>query len=121
MRFKLDENLSRHLVETLKEVGHDAETAADEGLAGSTDEVLGAAAAKEGRLLLSLDVGFADLRRFPPGSHSGIVVFRPGGLGPVATNRLVSAFVHEEAIANLVGCTCVVEPGRIRIRRPAES
>lgn len=121
MRFKLDENLSRHLVETIAEAGHEAETAAGEGLAGSTDGVLGAAAAEGGRVLLSLDIGFADLRRFPPGSHPGIVVFHPGGLGPVATNRLVSAFVHEEAIANLVGCTCVVEPGRIHIRRPPES
>jgi hypothetical protein len=39
-----------------------------------------------------LDVVFADLRRFPLGDHPGIVLFRPGSLGPIIVNLLSPYF-----------------------------
>ncbi len=42
MRLKLDENLSRHLKAELAELGHDVQTAAEEGLLGKSDREVGA-------------------------------------------------------------------------------
>jgi predicted nuclease of predicted toxin-antitoxin system len=119
MKLKLDENLSRHLKATLAALGHDVQTAADEGLLGQPDSRIGAAARREERVLLTLDVGFADLRKYPPGSHPGIILFRPRSWGPLAVNQYVEQFVRATDLERLAGCVAVVEPGRVRVRSPA--
>jgi predicted nuclease of predicted toxin-antitoxin system len=76
MKLKLDENLSRHLKPALTALGHDILTAADENLLSRPDTEIARAALGENRMLLTLDVEFADLRKYPPGSHPGIILFR---------------------------------------------
>ena len=119
MKLKLDENLSRHLKQILASLGHDATTAVEEGLLSQPDAVIAKAAHSEGRVLLTLDVEFADLRKYPPGSHSGVVLFRPGTLGPLEVNRYVEDFIRNFDLVSLAGCVAVVGPRRIRIRRPS--
>lgn len=63
MKVKLDENLSRHLKTPLGDSGHDVTTAAEENLLGKADTDVAAAAKAEGRLIFTLDVAFADLRK----------------------------------------------------------
>jgi predicted nuclease of predicted toxin-antitoxin system len=118
MKLKLDENLSRHLKPVLIGLGHDVLTAADEDLLSRPDIEVAARAAREGRILLSLDIEFADLRKYPPGSHPGIVLFRPASLGPLAVNRFVEQFVRSTDLSALSGCVAVVEPRGVRVRRP---
>ena len=118
MKIKLNENLSRYLKVPLAQFGLDTATVADEHLLGRPDIEVGAAAKNEGRMLFTLDVEFADLRKYPPGSHSGIFLFRPRTMGPLAVNQFIIAFVSKTELANFVGCTVIVEPGRIRLRRP---
>ncbi len=100
-----------------KRVGVPVETAADEGLVGQPDETVGAVAEREGRMLLTLDLEFADLRKHPPGNHPGIVLFRPRRFGPLAVNRLVEEFLRETDLEMLGGCVVVVDPSRMRVRR----
>ncbi|MDM7998106.1 MAG: DUF5615 family PIN-like protein [Acidobacteriota bacterium] len=69
MKLKLDENLSRHLKPVLAGLGHDVLTAADENLLSHPDTEIAQAAKEEQRMLLTLDIEFADLRKYPPGSH----------------------------------------------------
>jgi predicted nuclease of predicted toxin-antitoxin system len=116
--FKLDESLSRHLKSELAALGFDSMTVADEGLLSRPDSEVAAAAKHEERILLSLDLDFANVMKYPPGSHPGIVLFRPSTLGPGAVNRLVTAFLREYEMPVLSGCLVVVEPGRVRVRRP---
>ena len=118
MKLKLDENLSCHLKPALAAMQHDVATAADEGLLAHPDTEVAAAAREEQRMLLTLDVDFADIREFPPGSHPGIVVFRPPALGPLAVNRFVEQFVRDADLRSFAGCLAVVEVGRVRVRRP---
>ena len=117
MKFKLDENLSRHLKQGLEALKHDVMTVADEGLLSQPDTVIARAANNEHRILLTLDVEFADLRKYPPGKHPGIVLFRPVNFGPLAVNRFIEAFVRETDFESIAGCVVVVEPARVRIRR----
>jgi len=118
VKLKLDENLSRFLKDSLGALQHDVTTTADEGLLSQPDTVVAAAANDEGRMLLTLDLDFADLRQYPPGTHPGIILFRPPSLGPLAVNRFVERFVRESDLAALAGCLVVVDPRRTRVRRP---
>jgi hypothetical protein len=60
----------------------DRVTAADEDLLLRPDTEVARAEATENRILPTLDVGFADLRKYPPGSHSGSIPLRLLSLGP---------------------------------------
>ncbi len=118
MRLKLDENLSRHLKASLSSLQHDVLTAAEEDLPSQPDTVVSAAARREGRILLTLDVEFGDLRKYPPGTHPGIILFRPRTLGPRAVNRFTESFMQCTDLKHVTGCVVIVEPDRIRTRQP---
>jgi predicted nuclease of predicted toxin-antitoxin system len=118
VKLKLDENLSRHLQPALAAFGHDVTTAAQEGLLSQPDAAMAAAASKEGRILLTLDVEFGDLRKYPPGSHPGILLFRPRSFGPAAVNHLVVEFVRAADLEELRGCVAIIDPERMRVRQP---
>jgi predicted nuclease of predicted toxin-antitoxin system len=118
VKLKLDENLPHDLTDELGRRGHDVHTVVDERLTGEPDPVVVAAASDEGRMLLTLDRGIGDLRRYPPGSHSGIVVLRPATQDPDTIFALVERLVRAHSLEDLHGCVVVIEPQRIRIRRP---
>jgi predicted nuclease of predicted toxin-antitoxin system len=117
MRIKLDENLSRYLKEDLAALGHNADTAAEENLLGRSDIEVGAAANVQSMMVFSLDLDFADLRKFAPGTHAGVIVFRPHSMGPKSVNAFVRNFVENTRLEELQGAVVIVEPGRIRVRR----
>jgi len=120
MKLKIDENLSRHLKGLLSCLGHDVVSAADEGLLSRPDTVIAAAARSEGRLLLTLDVEFGNLTKYPPGSHPGIILFRPRTLGPIADNEFIEGFFLYTPVDSLAGCVVVVDPWRTRVRWPEQ-
>ncbi|OGI38635.1 MAG: hypothetical protein A2V91_04710 [Candidatus Muproteobacteria bacterium RBG_16_64_10] len=116
-RIKLDENLSRYLKPELERFGHDVHTAAEEGLLGKSDADVGDTARREKRMLFTLDIEFADMRKHPPGNHAGIVLFRPRSMGPLAVSRFILEFSRNTDLGELSGCVAVVEPTRVRMRR----
>jgi predicted nuclease of predicted toxin-antitoxin system len=118
MRLKLDENLSRHLKPELIELGHDVLTAADEDLLSRPDTEIALAAKHEHRMLLTLDIEFADLRKYPPGSHPGVILFRPLSLSPLSVNAFISDFIRRTDLGKLAACIAVVDPVHVRIRSP---
>lgn len=118
MRIKLDENLSRHLKPRLAALRHDVATAADEELLGEPDVRIAAAARRERRMVRTLDVEFGNLRKYPPGTHPGIILFRPRRCEAIGVARLVERFVRAADLAVFGGCLVVVEPTRVRVRRP---
>lgn len=118
MKLKLDENLPRDLADELAARGLDVDTVLDEGLGGTADEAVVGAATAADRMLLTLDRGVGDLRRFPPGSHAGVVVLRPTSQDPGSIIALSARLLRSEDLDDLVGCVVVVDPVRVRIRRP---
>ncbi len=76
MRFKVDENLPAQCVGQLRQAGHDALLVHDQGLTGAPDPRIAAVCADERRVLVSLDLDFADIRTYPRSESAGIVVFR---------------------------------------------
>jgi predicted nuclease of predicted toxin-antitoxin system len=76
MRFFLDANMPRSAVSALTKLGHQVEFARDIGMASSPDEAIAAHARETQAALVTRDTDFADVRRYPPEEHAGIVVLR---------------------------------------------
>jgi len=76
MKLKLDENLPHIAAVVLVAYGHDVVTVAEAALAGADDTDVARVAAVEGRMLVTMDRGSADIRRYPPGQHPGILLLR---------------------------------------------
>jgi len=94
MRIKIDENISP-LKPLLIREGYEAATAGEQGLLGKTDVEVGAVAKAEG-MLLFIGSRIRRPQKFPPGSHPGVVLFRPQGLGPISVNRFILNFCQDD-------------------------
>ncbi len=118
MKIKLDENLPQELAGLLRQLGHEADSVADEGLTGRADSAVWAAAQRAGRFLITQDLDFSDVRRFRPGTHPGLMLVRlrePGYLALLARLRAVFATAD---FARWGGCLVVVSDHKVRVRRP---
>lgn len=116
IRIKTDENVPRDAAIALAEAGHDVETAVAEGLSGGSDLELFERCREEHRALVTLDLDFADIRRFPPSEHDGIALLRPptnSAEAIVTLVRRVSALLEREPIK---GRLRVVDAVKVRIR-----
>lgn len=76
LKFKVDENLPEAAARILRDAGYDSETVLSEGLGGATDSSLAAVCLEEGRVLVTLDLDFSDIRTYPPEVYPGFIVLR---------------------------------------------
>lgn len=76
MRFKIDENLPAEIAEILRSAGYDALTVQDEALKGEADSRVMEVCRQENRILVTIDIDFADIRSYPPRLFPGIMVLR---------------------------------------------
>ena len=118
MRFKLDENMPDALVADLSNAGHDAVTCQQEGIAGVGDSAIASHAASEGRILATFDLDFSDMRRYPPGSHPGMVILRLHSQDIPTCQRALARLLKGVAELDFHGNLIIVEDTRVRIRRP---
>lgn len=118
MRIKLDENLPADALAIALGLGHDADSVTNEGLIGASDVEVLAAATRDGRLLITLDRRFGDVRAHPPGTHAGIVVLRVESQDAGAVTDAVRAFLSSDDLGDVAGCVVVVRGHLVRVRRP---
>ena len=116
MTFKLDENLPAELAWEFAEAGHGAETVVSEGMTGVSDSDLLRALRREGRILLTLDKGIANIRLYPPEAFAGIVLFRPDSTGRGEVSRFVRRHLPEVLKLEVKGRLVVVTGRGIRLR-----
>ncbi len=117
---KLDENLSRSHLHFLRALGYSADNVLDEGLSGAKDSELWRKVVEESRFLITLDLDFSDLRRFPPGTHPGILLVRPSRNSRDAVQRVLSRTIQAHPLSTLTGCLAVADDWKTRIRRPPQ-
>lgn len=116
MRFKIDENLPIDLADLLVQAGHEATTVLGQNLGGAQDATIASVCQQEDRVLVTLDVDFADIRTYPPEQFPGLIVLRlrqqdkPYVLS--VFRRLLPLFEREPLTRHL----WIVEDQRIRMR-----
>jgi predicted nuclease of predicted toxin-antitoxin system len=120
MRFLIDANLPRTVIAVVRSLGHHAEFARDIGLGSATDDQIAKHASHYRAALLTRDLDFADIRRYPPDQYSGIVVMRlPDTAVAEEIAAVLKRFLSEPGfIASLAGRLAVVEGDRVRFRPP---
>lgn len=74
MRFKIDENLPPS--QYLRGVGFGADIVGRDELSGAEDAVIVTTSRSEDRILITLDLDFANIRAYPPGEHAGMILPR---------------------------------------------
>ncbi len=119
MRFLVDEDLPRSTDSLLRQHGHEAIDVRDVGLRGASDADIATYAQKQGLCLLSGDLGFADIRNYPPEKYSGVVVLHLPAKSTSATilTLLRSLLIQTEIVNQLNGKLAIIELGRVRIRK----
>lgn len=118
MKFKLDENFGGRTQNIFREAGHDIETVREEGLSGSSDAGLFERCREEKRILVTLDLDFSDIVRFPPRESAGIVVIRlPLNPSLPFLEKLIRQFLDTLAQMSPERGLWIVEAGRIRIHQ----
>jgi predicted nuclease of predicted toxin-antitoxin system len=121
VKFKLDENLGIRTQNIFRAAGHDASTVDGQQLCGCTDDRLFEVCRTEGRCLVTLDLDFGDVTRFPPERAAGVAVLRlPRNPSLPVLESLVDSFLRSLETTQLVGRLWIVEPGRIRIHQTEE-
>ena len=65
-----------------------------------------------------LDLGFADVRAYPPGEHPGVVALRLTDQRPAVVVDVLRRFLADYDLDSPAGCLAVVSDMRVRVRRP---
>jgi predicted nuclease of predicted toxin-antitoxin system len=116
MRFKIDENLHADAAALLAAEGHDVETVHSEGLTGNDDAVIAAHCQAESRVLVCLDLDFADIRVYPPADYAGIIVLRLGNQSRRHVLRVLRGLLGWFNREPLAGRLWIVSEADVRIR-----
>jgi predicted nuclease of predicted toxin-antitoxin system len=118
MRFKIDENLPSSLSALFQEGQLESKTVHGEGLSGKPDVMIMEVCQKENMVLITMDIGFANQKVYPAGTHPGIIVIRIRSQGVRNVLSVIRRFLARQTnLEELSGCTVIVEEHRIRIRR----
>lgn len=116
MKFKIDENLPVEFADLLQESGYDAMTVNQQQLSGEKDPVILDICQQEGRVLVTLDLDFADLRNYPPKNFLGIIVLRVIRQDKpylLAVFRQAIRLLSQESVIHRLW---IIEENKIRIR-----
>ena len=117
MRLELDENVPSRAIEVFAQHGHDVDTTVrEEGFAGRSDGEIWEAAKADGRLLVTQDLDFSDIRRYRPGTHPGLLIVRLREPGANELVRQLGAVAGD--LSTWAGCFVVLTDHKIRVKRP---
>ena len=117
VRLKVDENLPGQIADLLTGHGYDALTVGDQGWRGIADDGLWGRVQAEGRWLVTADKEFAHLRRYPPGSHAGLIFLRSTEESRADYLRLAETAVKRAKLDEIRGAVIVVTRRGVRIRQ----
>lgn len=96
----------------------EAQHVLDIGLRGRSDEAILEHARLNSLVLVTGDLEFGNILRYPLGSHSGIVVSRfPNEVPSQTLNEAILEAVRHVDSGELTGNLLIVEPGKARLRK----
>jgi len=119
VRFLIDEDLSRSMARELNAAGYFAEDVRDVGLRGHSDDEVYQYAQANGAILVTADLGFANILQFPVGTNKGIILLRIPN--EISINIVNLKLLNALAVLNekdIVGNLIIVDMNKIRVRKP---
>ncbi len=116
LKFKVDESLPAEVAALLVAAGHDALTVLDQQLGGRPDSELADACRRGGRIVVTLDLDFSDIRAYPPADYAGIIVVRLSRLDKHRVLRAIQRLLPILEQEPLTGKLWIVDETTIRIR-----
>ena len=117
MQIKVDEDLPKQVVASLRENGYQADSVVEQGMTGWKDAALWRKIQTENRFLITADKGFADIRNYAPGTHTGVMLLRPDQDGIRPLVELIAAVMQSYDLNTLAGTITVVTPRSVRVRK----
>jgi predicted nuclease of predicted toxin-antitoxin system len=117
MKFKVDENLPVETADILQKAGHEADTVYTEGIAGADDAAITKICREENRALITLDLGFSDIRSYPPSEFEGIIVLRVTRQDKLHVLTIIQRLTNALTSEGLRGKLWIVDEKRIRVRQ----
>ncbi len=119
MKFKLDENLGGSAVRAFEAAGHDTSTVFRQQLTGTDDAHLFRVCRDEQRILVTLDLDFANPLTFDPRLTAGVAVLRLGrSPAPSELLAAVGTLLSSLDQRPIDGSLWVVRPDRVRVWQP---
>ncbi len=115
MKFKTDENLPTEAADLLRAAGHEAVTVGEQRLSGSVDTTIGSVCQREGRVLVTLDLDFADIQAYPPDRYPGFVVLRLTRQDKARVLRVIARIIRLLTSEAVTGRLWIVEEHQVRI------
>ena len=116
LKFKVDENLPTEAAGLLDSVGHDAMTIRDQHMVGQPDISVATVCRQEGRVMVTFDLDFADIRAYPPADYTGIIVLRLTLLDKFHALSVLQRLLPVLEREPLAGKLWIVDETSVRVR-----
>lgn len=110
IKFKIDEDIELEASIHLKNADY------DEGLRGASDPVIHDVCLKETKVLITLDLDFADIQTYDPEITPGIIVIRTQYQDKLNILAKISEIINLLEVEKIYGKLWIVEHDRVRIR-----
>lgn len=116
MKFLADMGISPHVVDELRQRGHDAIHLQDQGLGKLPDPDILRKAREENRILLTHDLDFGELLAASGGNLPSVIIFRLKDMRSSNVGLHLFNLLEQESKALDKGVICSVTERRVRIR-----
>jgi len=117
-RFLIDEDCPLSLEPLLNNKSYDTVHVKTSGLSGTKDPELFIFAQKEQRIIISRDLGWANIKIYPPSTHCGLIILRlPFESIAIEIRQVVERFIDRVNMQEISGATVVVDKNKFRIRK----
>ncbi|MEO0070539.1 MAG: DUF5615 family PIN-like protein [candidate division WOR-3 bacterium] len=116
MKFKIDENLPQESAQLLSLAGYDTQTVKEQNLVGVSDATLYNQCQSEGRILITLDLGYANILAYPPRESPGIIILRANRQDKETVINLLKRIITHFGREPLTNRLWVVDENQLRVR-----
>jgi predicted nuclease of predicted toxin-antitoxin system len=119
LKIVVDEDMPRSTTQLFQSMGFETLDVRDVGLKGRSDDEIFAFAQREQAVIVTGDLGFGNILRYPLGSHAGIIVVHyPNEVSNSEINNKIREACSSLSEDEIKGSLLILEPGKIRRKRP---